>query len=134
MPRRRRPKRPAHDMAADLGAPAVHTGLTLWYPWPILVNAKTSRRTRRAPAELNRTVSERIEAGADGMVAGQAEAMRLATAAMTGKLRTADLSAAPASIAHAALRPALRKVESNAGRLRRRHMRAVLLNKLMWWR
>ena len=131
---RRRRKASARDLAADLGAAAVHTGITLWYRWPILVNAKASRRKRRDAAELSLMVSEKIEAAADGVVAGQAEAMRLATAAMTGKLRASDWSAAPAAIAHAALRPALRKVESNAGRLRRRHLRTALLNKLMWWR
>ena len=121
-------------MAADLGAAAVHTGITLWYRWPILVNAKASRRKRRDAAELDLMVSEKIEAARDGIVAGQAEAMRLASAAMTGKLRASEWPAASASIAHAALRPALRKVKSNAGRLRRRHLRKAMLNKLMWWR
>jgi hypothetical protein len=131
---KRRRKARAQNLASDLGAAAVHTGITLWYRWPILVNAKASRRKRRDAAELDLMVSEKIKAASDGIVAGHAEAMRLAAAAMTGKLRAADWPAASTSIVHAALRPALRKVESNAGRLRRRHMRRAILNKLMWWR
>jgi hypothetical protein len=133
MPKRRR-KNPAHGLAADLGTAALHTGITLWYRWPMLAAAGTSPRKRRHAAELDRMVSEKIKAATDGVIAGQAEAMRLGTAAMTGRLRTADWPAASVSVAHAALRPALRKVKSNAGRLRRRHARAAMLNKLMWWR
>jgi len=113
-------------MAADLAAAGLNTGITLWYRWPLLVAGGASPRKRRDAAELNRMVSEKLKAAADGMAAGHAEASRLATAAMTGRLGHAELSAAPASVAHAALKPAFRTVKSNAKRLRRRHTQEVI--------
>ena len=107
-------------MAADLGAAALHTGITLWYRWPILMAAGAAPLQARDAAELNRMVSEKMAAAAQGMIAGQAEAMRLTFAAMTGRLPAKRVPAASASVAHAAVRPALRTVKANAKRLRRR--------------
>ena len=98
----------------------MHTGVTLWYRWPILLAAGAAPPAARDAAELNRMVTEKLAAAAQGMIAGQAEAMRLGFAAMTGQLPPKRLPEAPASIAHAALRPAFRKVKSNAKRLPRR--------------
>jgi len=101
----------------------MHAGITLWYRWPILLAAGAAPPAARDAAELNRMVSEKLAAAAQGMIAGQAEAMRLGFAAMTGRLPAKRIPDASASIAHAALRPALRKVKANAKRLPRRKRR-----------
>jgi hypothetical protein len=112
-------KASALGLAAGLSVGALHTGITLWYRWPILMAAGAAPAARDT-AELNRMVSEKLAAAAQGMIAGQAEAMRLGFAAMTGRLPPKRLPEASASIAHAALRPALRTVKANAKRLPRR--------------
>src|SRR5215468_3472725 len=110
-------KTSALGLAAGMSLGAMHAGITLWHRWPILMAAGAP--AARDAAELNRMVSEKL-AAAQGMIAGQAEAMRIGFAAMTGRLPPKRIPDASASVVHAALRPALRKVKANAKRLPRR--------------
>ena len=103
-------------LAADLGAAAIDTGITLWWRWPILMAAGLPTRDS---AELGRMVAEKSAAMTMGLIGAQAEAMKIAAMALTGK-RTEN---APAAIAGAALRPALRTVKANAKRLPRKRRR-----------
>jgi len=101
------------QLAIDLGAAVIDTSITLWWRWPILMAAAMPSRDS---AELNRMVSEKTAAATSGMVAAQAEAMRIAAAAVTGK----KTPHAATAVAAAALKPALRTVKANAKRLRKK--------------
>src|SRR3569832_2100529 len=98
--------------AAELGAAAVHTGITLWWRWPIVVMAGTPWGNA---AELNRMVSEKTAAALAGAIAMQAEAMKITGRAVTGKHTNDAMTALTA----AAMRPSLRTVKRNAKRLGR---------------
>ena len=98
------------QFAADIGAAAIDTSITLWWRWPILM---ASGMPSRDTAELNRMVSEKAAAAMAGMIAAQIEGMEIATAALAGN-RTPH---AWTAIAAAALTPALRTVKANARRL-----------------
>jgi len=113
-------KTSAAGLAAGLSVAAMHAGITLWYRWPILLAAGAAPPAARDAAELNRMVSEKLAAAAQGMIAGQAEAMRLGFAAMTGRLPAKRIPDASASIAHATLRPGPPSVRTKARRLRPR--------------
>ena len=67
----------------------------------------------RDGAELNRMVSEKAAAATAGIIAGQTEAVRIATSALAGKMTPHAATA----IAAAALKPAFRTVKANAKRL-----------------
>jgi hypothetical protein len=100
------------QLAADLGAAVIDT-ITLWWRWPILL---MSGLPSRNSAELARMVSEKSAAATAGLIAAQTEAMEIAAGALAGKRSNTPVTA----VAAAALKPALRTVEANAKRLRRR--------------
>lgn len=102
------------EIAAALNLAALHTGITLWHRWPVLMGLGEKRRT----AELNRMVSEKVAAAGQGIIAGQAEASRVAMAAMSGK--SVHPLTASIAIADAAMRPALKAAKGNSRRLSRR--------------
>ena len=97
-------------LAADLGAAALDTSITLWWRWPILLAAGM---TRRDNAELTRMVSEKVSAATAGTIAAQTETMRIAARALRGK----NTPHASTAVVAAALKPALRTVKANAKRL-----------------
>jgi hypothetical protein len=106
------------DLAAAMALAAPHVAITLAYRWPMLMSGRMpSVATRR---EMARMVLEKAGATVAGAVDGQKVAMRLGVDALTGKLKPADMAVAPAAIAAASLKPALRKVHSNSKRLSRR--------------
>lgn len=109
-----------HGFAADFGAAAFHTSLTLWHRLPMLAAAAALQGKAQDAAEMQRMVSEKATALAHGLVDAQREMMRLSAAAMTGRLGFADMAQVSAAIAAAGLRPAFRTVKANSRRLSRR--------------
>jgi len=100
---------------------APHVAITLACRWPMLMGGRVpSSATRR---EMARMVLEKAGAAVAGAVDGQKAALRLGADALAGKLKPADLAAAPAAIALASLKPAFSRVRSNSKRLspRRTH-------------
>jgi aspartate aminotransferase-like enzyme len=106
-----------HLTIFDLRAAALDTSLTLWFRWPILMAACWSHSKPQDAAELRRMVTEKMFAAAQGAMHAQLKLSRLA---LTGRLAPKDIGSATASIASAAVRPALQTVKANAGRLRKR--------------
>jgi len=102
--------------ATEVGLAGMHTFMTLWYRLPMFASGA-------APPELGRMVSEKAAAAFEGALDAQAEMLRIAGQAATGKLQFADLAGAPADIAAAGLRPAFRRVKANSKRLHRSHAR-----------
>jgi hypothetical protein len=94
-----RQNRSAFSVATSLGAAAMHTGMTLLCRWPILT-AVATRTVRPQDA--------------------QAEIFRIATQAVSGKLRLSDACHAPLAVARASLKPALHTVKANSRRLSKR--------------
>ena len=115
--------RQRHVNFIDFGAAAVHTGMTLWFRWPILMAAYSLPLRPQDAVEMNRMVTEKVAAAVHGSLRSQAEMVRLATGIMTGRLSAKDAPNAAAGITSAAIRPALRTVKANASRLRRRRRR-----------
>lgn len=107
-------------LAADFGIAALHTGFTLWHRLPMLAAALALQGKAQDAAEMQRMISEKAAALANGMLDAQREMMRLSAAAMTGRLGFADLPHVSAAITAAGLRPAFRTVKANSRRLRRR--------------
>ena len=106
------------DLAAGLAFAAPHVAITLAYRWPMLLGGPMpSKATRR---EMGRMVMEKASAAVAGALDGHKVALRLGAEALGGKLRPADLAAAPAAIAAASLKPAFRRVRSNSKRLSRK--------------
>jgi len=106
--------------AANLGLASMHTGITLWYRWPMVAAACASTGEARNAPEMARMVSEKTSAMVEGVLDAQKEMFRLASAAATGRLDFADFAEAPAAIAEAGLRPAFRAVKANSRRLSRK--------------
>jgi hypothetical protein len=104
------------QLAADLGAAAIDTTVTLWWRWPILLAVGLPSRNS---TELARMISEKAAAATAGMIAAQTQAMKIAAAALTGK----QIDNATTVIAGAALQPALRTVKANSKRLRRKALK-----------
>ena len=102
------------EIATSLNLAALHTGITLWHRWPLLMGIGG----KRGASELHRMVSEKVAAGMEGLSAGQAEVARLTMAVMSGK--SGNAFSASMSIADAAMRPAQRAVKNNSRRLSRR--------------
>jgi hypothetical protein len=96
--------------------------MTLWYRLPMLASFMSSRRPQ---AEVGRMVSEKASALMEGMLDAQIEAMRIAGAAVTGRLDFSELAQAPAALAAAGLRPAFRCVKANSRRLHRQGKRSA---------
>ena len=111
-------RRSALDIFTTFGLAGIHTGVTLWYRMSMMAAAPSPERS----AEIERMINEKAAAMFEGGLSAQAEAMRLAGAAITGRLQASDLAIAPVSIAAAGLRPAFRRVRSNSRRLRRRSL------------
>jgi hypothetical protein len=110
------------DLAAGMAFAAPHVAITLAYRWPMLLSGRMpSMATRR---EMARMVLEKAGAAVAGAVDGQKLALRLSADALSGKLKPTDMAAAPAAVAIASLKPALRKVRSNSKRLSRRRVSA----------
>jgi hypothetical protein len=107
----------------DLGAALLDTSVTLWFRWPILMAACSTHLKTQDATEIRRMVTEKFFAATQGVMYGQYELSRLALHGMTGRLSSKDLRSGPAAIASAAVRPALRTVKANAGRLRKRRRR-----------
>ena len=63
-------RHPPSKLMADLGAAAIDASVTLWWRWPILLSAASSSKDT---AKLNRMVSEKTGAAADGLIAAQTE-------------------------------------------------------------
>ena len=101
-------------VAAELNLAALHTGVTLWHRWPMIMGMGGSRHT----AELNRMVSEKVAAMGKGIINAQAEATRAALYATMGK--SSNPFCISLAIADAAMQPALRTVKGNSRRLSRR--------------
>ena len=116
----RKRRHSAFGLAANFGLASMHTGITLWYRWPMLAAACAATGEARNTPEMARMVSEKTTAMVEGMLDAQKEMFRLAGAAATGRLNLADLAEAPAAITEAGLRPAFRRVKANSRRLSRR--------------
>jgi hypothetical protein len=116
-----RRRRNPFELAARLGFASLHTGITLSYRLPILAAASLTRRGASHHArELNRMVSEKAAAAAEGAFGLQMEMLRLAGSAMLRPLDFAAAAQAPAALVDAALTPGMRKVKANSRRLSRR--------------
>jgi hypothetical protein len=116
---RRRPN--AFALAAGLGFAGLHAGITLSYRLPMLFAASlTAQGKKRHARELNRMVSEKAAAMAEGAFAAQKETLRLVRAGLRPRSGFAALAQAPVTIADTALRPAMRKVKANSRRLSKR--------------
>ena len=108
------------DLAAGLTLACMHTGITLWHRWPMLAAARTPQGKSMHADELDRMVREKASAAVQGAFDAQQEVVRLAGAAMTGRLAFAAMPAAMTSLALTGLRPAFRTVKANSRRLSRR--------------
>jgi hypothetical protein len=115
-----RQNRSAFSVATSLGAAAMHTGMTLLCRWPILTAVATRTVRPQDAAELDRMVSEKVAATSQGILDAQAEIFRIATQAVSGKLRLSDACHAPLAVARASLKPALHTVKANSRRLSKR--------------
>jgi hypothetical protein len=119
-----RRKRSNHvKFAMDAAAASAHTGITLWYRLPLFGLASLAPMMERR-LEGARMVDEKLAAMVEGLVQANIEAVRLTSAALTGRLGAQDIAGVPASIAAAGLRPAFRTVRANARRLHRRSLRS----------
>jgi hypothetical protein len=108
------------DLAAGMAFAAPHVAITLASRWPLLMAGRApSAATRR---EMARMVLEKASAAVAGAAEGQKVALRLSADALAGKLKSTDMATAPATIAVASLKPALRTVRSNSKRLSRRRV------------
>jgi hypothetical protein len=106
-------------LAAEMTLAGMHTFMTLWHRLPsIAASCATGGRT--AHPEYGRMIGEKTAAMLEGTLDAQAEAMRIAAEAATGRMAFADMAGAPARIAAAGLRPAFRRVKANSQRLGRR--------------
>jgi hypothetical protein len=112
-------KRNAARLAGDLGMAGFHAGITLWYRLPMMATAFAT--AGKADGEMTRMVGEKIAAVFEGAVDAQVETMKMAAAAVTGRLTVDDVAGACVTIAAAGLRPALRRVKANSRRLHRKH-------------
>lgn len=112
-----------HLTVFDFGAALLDTSVTLWFRWPILMAACSTHLKPQDAAEIRRMVTEKIFAAAQGAMYSQYELSRLALQGMTRRLSSKDVGSGAAAIASAAVRPALRTVKANAGRLRKRRSR-----------
>jgi hypothetical protein len=110
----------ATSLGASLGAAAMHTGMTLWCRWPILTAVATRSVRPQDAAELDRMVREKVAATSQGILEAQAEVFRIATQAVSGKLKLSDACHAPLAVARASLQPALHTVKANSRRLGKR--------------
>jgi hypothetical protein len=118
-----RRKRSNHlTFAMDAAAASAHTGVTLWYRLPLFGIASLAPMVERR-LESARMVDEKLAAMVEGFVQANIEAVRLVSAAASGRLGAEEMAAAPAAIAAAGLRPAFRAVRANARRLHRRATR-----------
>jgi hypothetical protein len=97
----------------------LHTGITLWYRWPMLAAACMKGGSCSDP-ELSRMVSEKTGALMKGAFDAQREALRLMGEAATGRLKADEFAGAATQIAAAGMRPAFRTVRANSRRLSRR--------------
>jgi hypothetical protein len=111
-------KRRSSQLATEFGLAGMHTFMTLWYRLPMF-----AAPNGKSHPEFGRMVSEKTAAMVEGAWDAQAEALRIAGAAATGRLAFSDLAGAPAHIAAAGLRPAFRTVKANSKRLHRRGTR-----------
>jgi hypothetical protein len=117
-------KRSNHvKFAMDAAAASAHTGITLWYRLPLFGLASLAPMMERR-LEGARMVDEKLAAMVEGVVQANIEAVRLTSAALTGRLGAEEIASAPASIAAAGMRPAFRAVRANARRLHRRSLRS----------
>jgi L-amino acid N-acyltransferase YncA len=116
----RKKQHSAFALAANLGAAAMHTGITLGYRWPILAAVATRGMGPHDAAELKRMITEKVEATAKGVVQAQTEALRITGKALAGKLELSDAYGAPLAIVSATIMPALRTVKANSRRLAKR--------------
>jgi hypothetical protein len=117
---RRRADANALNLATGLGFAGMHSAITLWYRLPMLAAGFTASGTPRHAPELERMVSEKTSAMVEGAFNVQREMVRLAGAAMTGRLDVSQMQDAAVAIASAGLRPAMRTVKANSRRLSRR--------------
>ena len=104
-------------MGASAVQAGVDTAVTIAARMPLLLSQgvdPTAEKTR----ETMRMVSEKVEAGYEGMAAAQfAWASFLVKAAFGGVRTASDVSLGLVEVAEAAMRPARRKVHANAKRL-----------------
>jgi hypothetical protein len=103
----------------DLGSAVIDAGTTLWFRLPIVMAACSSHLKPQDVTEIRRMTSEKMLAAAQGVMHSQFELSRLALLSMTGKRSSKDVRSGAATVASAALRPALRTVKANARRLRK---------------
>lgn len=116
-----RRRRNPFELAAGLGFASLHAGITLSYRLPILAAASlTLRGASHHARELNRMVTEKSAATAEGAFGMQMEILRLAGSAMLRPFDFAAAAQAPAALVEAALEPGMRKVKANSRRLSRR--------------
>jgi hypothetical protein len=109
------------ELAVGMAFAAPHVAITLACRWPMLISGRMpSAATRR---EMARMVLEKAGAAVAGALDGQQVALRISADALAGKLKPADMAVAPAAVAVASLKPALRRVRSNSKRLSRRRAR-----------
>jgi hypothetical protein len=109
----------ALQLASVLHAASLHAGMTLWHRWPILMALWTRGVSPAEASELNLMVSEKVAAGARGLLDAQTEILRLTSAALLGRLAFDAVPHASIAIAQAGLKPALATVRNNSKRLGR---------------
>jgi len=109
----------ALQLAAVLHAAFLHTGVTIWHRWPLLMALWTRRISPAEASELNLMVSEKVAAAAQGLLDTQTEILRLTSAALLGWRAFDVVPHASIAIAKASLAPALATVKNNSKRLGR---------------
>jgi hypothetical protein len=107
-------------LALGLGLAGMHAAITLWHRLPMLAAPRDARNVSPHDAEIGRMMAEKTTAAVDGFFAAQKAMIRLAGAAMTGRVDFTAIPEAFATVAVAGLRPAFRTVKANSRRLSRR--------------
>ena len=107
-------------LALGLGLAGMHAAITLWHRLPMLAVPRDARHASPHDAEIGRMMAEKSAATVEGVFAAQKAMMRLAGAAMTGRVDFTAIPEALATVAVAGLRPAFRTVKANSRRLSRR--------------
>lgn len=80
------------NLAKGLSMAGIHSATTLWYRWPMLAASGVAPgRSRHAP-EIELMVSEKTSAAIQGTFDAYKELLRVAGAAMTGRIDFTTMS------------------------------------------
>lgn len=110
------------NFAVDAAFAGAAAATTLWYRLPMFAWTSVVPMAQRQ-AEAARMVDEKSAAIVEGALLANLELVRIAGAAVTGRMRPQDLGSVPLALAAAGMRPAFRTVHANARRLNRRALR-----------